>query len=151
MNKFYCNICGKDVTLKDGKCPDCKTDWDKIINNNCSDDIEPLNIYKGNDIKDEKIIEEEYTNVKTNNRTNIDKDIDDNINFFLTSGRIGKIYMIVISIIIAIISFIGIESTEGLSLLLLIVSASIIGSAIIFENNLKWKAYMLYTNAKRKK
>ena len=59
--------------------------------------------------------------------------------------------MIVIGIIISIISFVGIESTDGYSLILLVVSAGIIFAGIIFENSLKWKAYMLHTNMKKKK
>ena len=31
MSKFYCNICEEEVTLQNGKCPKCKTDWEKII------------------------------------------------------------------------------------------------------------------------
>ena len=27
MGKFYCNKCNKNVTLKNGKCPICNTDW----------------------------------------------------------------------------------------------------------------------------
>ena len=29
-----------------GKCPKCKTDWDKIINQKMSEDSAPIDIYK---------------------------------------------------------------------------------------------------------
>ena len=58
---------------------------------------------------------------------------------------------VIIGIIIAIVSLVGIESTDGYSLILLVISASVIFAGIVFENNLKWKAYMLHTNIKKKK
>ena len=32
MSKFYCNVCNEDVVLQNGKCPKCKTNWAKVIN-----------------------------------------------------------------------------------------------------------------------
>jgi amino acid permease len=58
--------------------------------------------------------------------------------------------MIIIAIIIAIISVAGAEDTDGYSLILLIFSAVLVFYAMIFENSLKWKAYMLHTNNKRR-
>ena len=46
MSKFYCNICEEEVTLQNGKCPKCKTDWEKIINEKVSEDSKPIDIYK---------------------------------------------------------------------------------------------------------
>ena len=149
MNNFYCNVCEKEVTLQNGKCPKCKTDWDKIINQKISEDSTPIDIYKKEIINNdnEKKQEIEYDDYKVITEENI----NNNINFLLTWASIGKIFMISIGIIIAIISFIGIEATAGYSLILLIVSAGIIFAGIIFENSLKWKAYMLHTNMKKKK
>ena len=149
MNNFYCNVCEEEVTLQNGKCPKCKTDWDKIINQKISEDSTPIDIYKKEIINNdnEKKQEIEYDDYKVITEENI----NNNINFFLTWASIGKILMISIGIIIAIISFIGIEATAGYSLILLIVSAGIIFAGIIFENSLKWKAYMLHTNMKKKK
>ena len=149
MNNFYCNVCEEEVTLQNGKCPKCKTDWDKIINQKISEDSTPIDIYKKKIINNdnEKKQEIEYDDYKVITEENI----NNNINFFLTWASIGKILMISIGIIIAIISFIGIEATAGYSLILLIVSAGIIFAGIIFENSLKWKAYMLHTNMKKKK
>ena len=38
MSNFYCNICEEDVSLQNGKCPKCKTDWGKIVNSKVSDE-----------------------------------------------------------------------------------------------------------------
>lgn len=145
MNKFYCNICEEEVTLQNGKCPKCKTDWDKIVNEKISEDSTPIDIYKKeiNNNKNQEIVYDD-------NKIITEENINNNINFFLTWASIGKIFMIVVGIIIAIISFVGIEATDGYSLILLIVSAGSIFAGIIFENNLKWKAYMLHTNLKKK-
>ena len=135
MSKFYCNICEEEVTLQNGKCPKCKTDWEKIINEKVSEDSKLIDIYKKNETNNS--FQEEYSNENVITEDNIKNNID----FFLTWASIGKIFMIVI----------GIESTDGYSLILLVVSAGIIFAGIIFENSLKWKAYMLHTNMKKKK
>jgi len=74
MNRFYCNVCKKDIMLENGICPDCKTNWDKIINesqisskNNTFDNCRDINS-----------ITEEH--------------INDNINFYLTWSKIIKIF-----------------------------------------------------------
>ena len=145
MNKFYCNICENEVELQNGKCPKCKTDWEKV-----SQDItnsEPIDYKKIN-------IEREHQEVAEFNEKEvkeiINDDIQSNVNFFLTWANIGKIFMIIIAIIIAIISVAGAEDTDGYSLILLIFSAALVFYAMIFENSLKWKAYMLHTNNKRR-
>ena len=144
MNKFYCNICEEEVTLQNGKCPKCKTKWNKVSGMYESiEEIEPVDLNKSNESKTEK----DLTYVKKIT----EDDIDNNINFFLTWGRVGKILIILLAIIIAIMSIVNAESTDGQSLFSLIISASLIIYAVILENSLKWKAYMLYTNNKRKK
>ena len=45
MSKFYCNICENDVELQNGKCPKCKTDWEKVIQDTTNS--EPID-YKKN-------------------------------------------------------------------------------------------------------
>lgn len=149
MSNFYCNICEEEVTLQNGKCPKCKTDWNKIINEEISEDSTPIDIYKKNinNNDNEEIREKEYDD----SRIITEENINNNINFFLTWASIGKIFMIVVGIIITIISFVLLESTDGYSLILLVISASVIFAGIVFENNLKWKAYMLHTNIKKKK
>ena len=149
MSKFYCNVCEEEVVLRNGECPKCKTNWDKIINDNTSDDSQPFNMHLQKNINDNDKFFQEEQGVKINKLT--EDCLHDNINFFLTWSSIGKIFMIIIGIIIAIISLVGIESTDGYSLILLVISASVIFAGIVFENNLKWKAYMLYTNIKKKK
>lgn len=143
MSKFYCNICEEDVTLQNGKCPKCKTDWMNIINGTNLENSKPIN----NNFQEDYLKENENKDEEDIDIT--EENIDNNINFFLSWASIGKNFMIVIGIIIAIISLVLIELTEGLSLILLIFSVVIIFAGIIFENSLKWKAYMLYTNVKK--
>lgn len=149
MSKFYCNICEEEVALQNGECPKCKTNWDKIINDNISDDSQPFNMHPQKNINDNDKFFQEEQDVKINKIT--EDCMNNNINFFLTWASIGKIFIIIIGIIIAIISLVGIESTDGYSLILLVISACVIFAGIVFENNLKWKAYMLHTNIKKKK
>lgn len=143
MSKFYCNICEEDVTLQNGKCPKCKTDWMNIINGTNLENSKPIN----NNFQEDYLKENENKDEEDIDIT--EENIDNNINFFLSWASIVKNFMIVISIIIAIISLVLIGLTEGLSLILLIFSVVIIFAGIIFENSLKWKAYMLHTNVKK--
>ena len=63
MSKFYCNICEEDVTLQNGKCPKCKTDWMNIINGTNLENSKPINnnfqeeYLKENENKDEEDID----------------------------------------------------------------------------------------------
>lgn len=143
MSKFYCNICEEDVTLQNGKCPKCKTDWMNIINGTNLENSKPIN----NNFQEDYLKENENKDEEDIDIT--EENIDNNINFFLSWASIVKNFMIVIGIIIAIISLVLIGLTEGLSLILLIFSVVIIFAGIIFENSLKWKAYMLHTNVKK--
>ena len=88
MKNFYCNVCEEEVTLQNGKCPKCKTDWDKIINQKISEDNTPIDIYKKETINNdnEKKQEIEYDDYKVITEENI----NNNINFFLTWASIGK-------------------------------------------------------------
>ena len=148
MSKFYCNKCEEEVELQDGKCPKCKTNWDKIINEDISGDSKPIDIYRQN----EDNYREEVQEYSFEDVTNITEEcINKNINFFLKWGIIGKVFMIFTGIIGTIISLCLMATTSGTSLLFLLVFIPLICWGIIFDNNLKWKAYMLYTNNKKKK
>ncbi len=135
MSKFYCNVCDEEVTLENGKCPKCNTDWEKIINENTSDNNADDSIQKKSTITNSA--DEDVT---------IEDGIYETINFFLNWAGAAKIFFVIIAIIIAIISICGIAATDGFSLLLLVVSVILLFTGNIFENSLKWKAYMLYTN-----
>ena len=140
MGKFYCNICEEEVTLKDGKCPNCKTDWKKVMNGD--ENAEDNNIeYYQEDEDENTVVVPEIT----------DKDIDDNINFFLSWGNVGKVFLFFVAGVLVLVSFIEMENTDGWSLILLLVAVAVAFFAIVFENSLKWKAYMLHTNKKKKK
>ena len=148
MNKFYCNVCEEEVVLQDGKCPKCKTNWEKVIDDSQKEVDKKEDSYVGPIIgKDDNYYQEEihdYTKIR-------ESDINSNINFFLTWASIGKIIMFVLALLIAIIAFILLESSEGYSLILLIISLFLCFYALVLENTLKWKAYMLHTNKKNKK
>ena len=150
MSKFYCNICENDVELQNGKCPKCKTDWEKVIQDTTNS--EPIDYKKINREREYQEVaefnEKKVKEIKVKEITN--DDIQSNINFFLTWAKIDKIFMIIIAIIIAIISLVVLEDTDGYSLILLIFSVALVFQSMIFENSLKWKAYMLHTNNKRR-
>lgn len=131
MSKFYCNICDEEVTLNNGKCPKCKTNWGKINEVSYQEEQEDGAILFQSKITDD--------------------DIDNNIFFFLKWASIGKIFMFIMATIVVLISFAELDDTDGKSLLLIIAAVVIIFYALVFENNLKWKAYMLHTNRKNKK
>ena len=135
MSKFYCNVCDEEVTLENGKCPKCNTDWEKIINENTDD-----NIQNEGTITDDNA-EEDVT---------IEDSMNETINFFLNWAGAVKIFYVILAIITAIISICGIAATDGFSLLLLVVSVILLFTGNIFENSLKWKAYMLYTNMNKR-
>lgn len=139
MGKFYCNVCDEEVNLQNGKCPKCKTNWEKIDEEKL-DDATPIEF------------KEEYEEIDKTDAKNITElDINNNISFFLKWARRGKIFMIIFAIISIIVALAVVEDTDGASLFLLIFAVVVISYAKIFENNLKWKAYMLHTNNKKRK
>lgn len=136
MKKKYCYICDEEVILHDGKCSRCNTALEETcVDVKQTDEIDA--------VKEKKVV------VK-NNIAITNDDITNNINFFLKHGYYVKVFLYVIAVIMAILAIVLIDETDGLSLFLFLVSLSISGSGVIFENNLKWKAYMLYINMKRK-
>ena len=134
MKNFYCMNCSEYVDLVDGKCPKCHTDWKKILEEN-----NPNKQYEDNNIP--TVTVKEIT----------EEDLDYNIYNLLSFARIGKIFLIIVALIIAAGAFIAIDATNGYSALLLIPSFITIFLATVFENNVKWKAYMLYTNIHKQK
>ena len=79
MQKFYCNICNKDVILENNKCPVCGTNWENYVSE--------TNI-KNSTINTENISDEK------------DKDIIKTFNFFLVWSLIVKALSYIISIIV---------------------------------------------------
>ena len=140
MSKFYCNKCDEDVVLENGMCPKCKTNWGNIIKvtDKLNNDL-PLRKppVRKKDIDDEM---EEITY----------KDIADVIVFFLSWASFGKFLSIFISLAVAVIAIVLAGETQGLSLFLFALVPLLIFIGFVFENSLKWKAYMLYTNSKNK-
>ncbi len=129
MRKFYCNKCKKDVDLINGKCPLCKTDWEKII---------------GESIKNiEDIDYDEDSNVMEN-------DIESIFNFYLKIANIGKyLSLIVVAFILVVVATNMDRMDEPVLFLVeaIIVAVSIGLFGFMFEKNVKWKAYMLKINS----
>ena len=149
MKKFYCNICDEEVELKNGKCPKCKTDWEKISSDSVNNETEPVDVYSKKSKVDEEFFKEDKKELLEDWFK--EDDIDNNIIFLIKWGEIVKFIMIVLAIIVAIISFVEISKTEGYSLLKLIYSGLLIIFGVLMENIFKWMAYMLYTNKKNNK
>lgn len=127
MEKFYCNICNKEVNLKNGKCPDCGTDWYKIMEEPDTDG-EPISFY---DNKDEN--REDNKEYFSNNLKTEADDIKDTYSFYLKTASIGKYIILLFALVIAVFSLVLFESTDGYSLSMLFVTFALAGYAIIFE------------------
>lgn len=76
-------------------------------------------------------------------------DIENNIEFFLKWGNNTKVISFVLAGILAVVTLAMAEESDGMSLFLLIPAVLLAAYALVFENMLKWKAYMLYTNYKK--
>ncbi len=139
MSKFFCNVCENEVELKEGVCPNCKTNWNEIASKAVLD--KPL--VKKN-LSYEELIEEDDMRIT-------DKDIKNNVNFFLNWGYAGKIIFYVLAIISFICALFLISKISGYSLVLLLQAIIFAILGPVFENILKWKAYMLHTNMKKGK
>lgn len=151
VQTFYCNICDKDVVLKNGVCPYCQTNWKQIINNCTSNQTEDnSNDYTSNQIED---ISNDYEILVIN-----DEDIEKNIRFHLSFAKVIVIVGVIISIFVLIITLGFVSETIKISgfisfIVFVIGIAWILTIAIItvvVNNALKWKAYMLYTISKSK-
>ena len=146
MSKFYCNYCEEEVSLQNGKCPKCGTDWNKKIAE-IANDVEKEKINSG--VKGERNKKEQYDLKKSNSNDDINyEDIDFNIHSLLRCGKNLKIIMLIGSIIFFIIFFVTLEEDNGISYYFLIPAILLIIYAIIIERIFEWKAYMLYTNLK---
>ena len=146
MRDFYCNVCGETVKLVNGKCPKCKTDWNKIIKE-CvdTDKEEPINLY------DDTTEEKSHSTFLTSDvelSTEENADIDDVCEFLLKYGVIGKVLLIIASIIIIVMSFISLEESDGGSLIYTVIGLLCLFVAFLFEATIKWRVYLLLTNKK---
>ena len=140
MEKFYCNVCNCDVTLKNGICPKCETNWQNII----EESLNSKNTFQKyvKQINEEEKVEE------------VEEKIDDiakTITFFLKYAQAVKIGTFILAIIVAIGCLILVDDSEGLSLIFLIlVCPLIVFWGIFLEQHFKWKAYMLKINYESK-
>lgn len=137
METFYCNVCDKDVVLKDGVCPFCQTNWKKIQYESAQVDNQPKEESDKLIISDEKI--------------------EDNIEFFLHFAyaiiALGIIIGVLIIWLTANIVSLSIKSNkhiDNFSLIIMLIAVILLLVDAIFTailvHSLKWKAYMLYTN-----
>lgn len=111
MSKFYCNVCNEDVVLQNGKCPKCKTNWAKVIN-------ESIDGESNKPMSHEKMDEMAYAIANANNSTYVES----GMNIYQTTSVILGIFGAIASIILAIVSesvsiaIIGIYSSFVVSL-----------------------------------
>lgn len=141
MNKkFYCNKCNEDISLKNGTCPNCGTNWEELI----SESVDGTNSVSWNQhvMIDEKQEVDEFNNV---NGITLN-DINNNVYFFLTWATILKIICFVLSSIFLFCTFLLYDPNDIISLWFLVPCLSFFLFGFVVKNNLKWKAYMLYTN-----
>lgn len=144
MSDFYCNVCGEKVKLVDGKCPKCKTDWNKIIND-CveSDKGEPVDLFA-----DEEEMDLPFLTDEVELSTEENADIDDVCSFLLKYGTIGKVLLIIASAIVIVLSLIMFEDSDGISLIYTVIGVLGLFIAFLFEAMIKWHVYLLLTNKK---
>lgn len=129
MKNFYCNNCNQDVELEDGKCPICKNNWGKVIDN----------------AMNPKVVNGE--------ENSIEEDITETISFYIRIAKIGKdIFAILAALLLALsIFYVALVIYEGqlvFMIISLIISGIMIFSGFLFEKNMRWKAYMLQASLK---
>ena len=153
MSDFYCNVCGEKVKLVDGKCPKCKTDWNKIIKDcvesdkgkpiDLSDNSESIDLF---DKAEERHLPFLTSEVELSTEENAD--IDDVCSFLLKYGNIGKVILIIASGIVIIFSLIMFVDSDGISLIYTVIGVLGLFIAFLFEAMIKWHVYLLLTNKK---
>lgn len=143
MSGFYCNMCGEKVKLVDGKCPKCKTDWNKIIKD-CveSDKGEPIDLF------DEEEMDLPFLTDEVELSSEENADIDDVCAFLLKYGTIGKVLLLIASGIVIIFSLIMFADSDGISLIYTVIGVLGLFIAFLFEAMIKWHVYLLLTNKK---
>ncbi len=143
MSDFYCNVCGEKVKLVDGKCPKCKTDWNKIIKD-CveSDKGEPIDLF------DEEEMDLPFLTDEVELSSEENADIDDVCAFLLKYGTIGKVLLLIASGIVIIFSLIMFADSDGISLIYTVIGVLGLFIAFLFEAMIKWHVYLLLTNKK---
>lgn len=119
MKKIYCNQCEKNVISEHGRCSNC-----------------------GLDLKNEASTRD-FFNHQELNETN---DIVVTYQFFSKYANAAKMFCFVIALLMAFLSITLLYETDGLSLILLLISILIVFYGILLEKHLKWKSYMLQTN-----
>lgn len=147
MEKFYCNSCKEDVTLNNGKCPKCNTDWSKKMK------VDENSVSVLSDDANQITDGDEYEVLTPSERAEKISlvDIDKNVSFFLIWAVVLRVLFILSSIATFILSFLFIEDTEYQSLFLLIPAFLTFLFSFVAANMLKWKAYMLLTNSRKLK
>lgn len=148
MEKFYCNVCKEDVTLSNGKCPKCNTDWYKKMK------VDENSVSILSDAASQKNDgDDEYQVLTPSERAEKIslEDIDKNVSFFLIWSVVLRVLLILASIATFVLSFVFIDDTEYQSLFLIIPAFLAFLFSFIVANMLKWKAYMLLTNSRKLK
>ncbi len=111
MSKFYCNVCNEDVILQNGKCPKCKTNWAKVINESVDNESDKAMSF-------EEMDEMAYAIAKAYNSTYD----DGGMNVYQTTSVVLGILGAISSIVLAIgaesvsIAIVGIYTSFVISL-----------------------------------
>ena len=136
MTKFYCNRCKLDVELVNDECPQCGTNWQKIINNSISKEKDDIN----ESIIKNKIINNDDKEKKDN------RDIKSVYNFFHDYA----VFVKYAHFFFAFIAFITIFIHKLINVFIILghmfLASLLIFCGILLENIFKWKSYMLKIN-----
>ena len=131
---FYCNECNKDVVLKNGKCPNCGTNWKEIIND----------IGKGNGVSINDIVQEEPV-VTKEDKISEKEDISQTYDFYISRSKIiGTILygLAIVFLIVALILF-QYEEYGELGIFFIVMMIITAYKALFIEKEMKWKGYAL--------
>ena len=145
--KYYCPNCDWEVQEGDPKCYNCdqELDWDEgetnAIKKIVKEKVEEKEEYFENR-------EEEKKASKKDKEKQINQDIKETYKFFLSIAKIYSILFYIIGIILlilGIVAAVGMENDIGIGLLFtcIILGIICIGIGVLYEKNLKYKAYVL--------
>ena len=146
--KYYCPNCEWEVTFGDPKCYNCKQElsWEGTKTNAIKKKIKS---------KKEKIAEyeeenelERFKEYREKHIVTEDEDIENTYDFFLRAAHFYSVFYYIIAVIVFIGGIIfafnvGEDIGIGIFFITLIVCLVLIGIGIIYEKNLKYKAYVL--------
>ena len=131
---FYCNECNKDVVLKNGKCPNCGTNWKEIIDGVGKENAVSIN----NTVKEALIMSKE-------DKKNEKEDLMDTYDFFISKSKIISTILYIFAIVFLIVALFLFQYEEFVGYGIFFIVAMILTAykALIIEKEMKWKGYVL--------